>query len=60
MYVKLSRGPEFVGDQYGKVLERFEKIARRVGVTHLREGIPDLEEKLRTWQKKWTDYRKNL
>jgi hypothetical protein len=56
MYVKLMRGPEYVGDEYGRVLERFEKIARRVGVTHLREGRPDLDEKLQGWKEKWQQY----
>jgi len=56
MYVKLMRGPEFVGKEYGKVLERFEKIARREGVTHLREGGPDLDEKLRKWQNECQKY----
>ncbi|MFC1737725.1 DUF4838 domain-containing protein [Planctomycetota bacterium] len=53
MYVKLMRGPEFVGDEYGSVLERFEEIARRVGVTHLREGGRDLDEKLDNWKEQW-------
>ena len=56
MYVKLMRGPEFVGKEYGKVLERFEKIARRVRITHLREGKPDLDEKLQNWQNEWQKY----
>ena len=56
MYVKLMRGPEFVGESYGEVLDRFEKIAKRVQVTHLREGGPDLEEKLANWKKAWEQY----
>ncbi len=56
MYVKLMRGPKFVGNEYGEVLARFEKIARRTGVTHLREGKPDLDEKLQQWQKTWKDH----
>lgn len=51
MYVQLSRSPEFVGEGYKAILERFEKIARREKVTHLREGGPDLEEKLEAWSK---------
>jgi hypothetical protein len=57
MYVKLRQGPEVVGDEYGEVLERFENIARRSGVTHLREGSPDLDEKLQMWRAKWIKYR---
>ncbi len=58
MYVKLIRGPEFVGDEYGKVLEQFERTARKVGVTHLREGSPDLDKKLQMWRAKWIEYQK--
>jgi len=50
MYVQLSRGKEFVGGNYGAILKRFEEIARREGVTHLREGSPDLEQKLEAWR----------
>lgn len=51
MYVQLSRGTEFVGEEYEAILTRFETIARREGVTHLREGPPDLEQKLEDWRK---------
>lgn len=51
MYVKLCRGPEFVGKEYPALVDRFEIIAHRVGITHLREGSPDLEEKLNQWRK---------
>ena len=56
LYVKLMRGPEFVGNEYGNVLKQFEKIARREGVNHLREGGPDLDEKLKNWQNEWEKY----
>ena len=58
LYVLLARGPEFVGDEYGRVLDHFEKIARRVGVTFLMEvwGEPDFEAKLNAWQTTWEDY----
>ena len=56
MYVKLARGPEFVGDSYGAVLKRFEIIARRIGLTHLREGEPDLDEKLKDWKNQLQKY----
>ncbi|MBN1339038.1 MAG: DUF4838 domain-containing protein [Bacteroidales bacterium] len=58
MYVKLMRGPEFVGEEYGNVLEQFEIIARKTGVTHLREGSPDLDEKLDLWHSQWAEYQK--
>ncbi len=57
-YVKLMRGPEFVGDKYGTLLDRFEKIAREIGVTRLREGTPDLDEKLGGWRNQWVGYQK--
>lgn len=53
---QLVRGPEFVGPEYGSLLEKFEKIARAVNVTHLREGGPDLDEKLDSWRKAWQEY----
>lgn len=51
MYVQLCRRSELAQEKYGAVLNRFEKIARREGVMHLREGGPDLEEKLEAWRK---------
>jgi len=52
MYVELSRGRELLGARYDGVLDRFEKIARRVGVTHLAEDWsgPDFESKIKAWR----------
>jgi hypothetical protein len=50
MYVKLYRGPAFVGKGYSALIDRFEKVARRVGLTHIYEGPPDLEKKLKAWR----------
>lgn len=50
LYVKLCRGPEFVGKDYGDILARFERIARSEGVTHIYEGPPDLDQKLQAWK----------
>ena len=51
LYVQLCQGPDAVGKGiYQAILQRFEQIARRVGVTHLREGAPDLAEKLQGWR----------
>ncbi len=50
MYVKLCRGPEFAGDGYGALIDRFESIARREGLQHIKEGPPDLEAKLKGWR----------
>jgi hypothetical protein len=46
LYVKLSRGPQFVGADYGACVDRFERIARREKVTYLAEGGADFEPKL--------------
>jgi len=51
MYVKLCRGPKFVGSGYAALIDRFEKIARRVGMTHIKEGPPDLKQKIEQWRK---------
>ena len=58
-YVKLMRGPEFIGEEYGKELERFEKTVNKVGLTHLREGgsKQDVEAKIELWRKQWNDYK---
>ena len=55
MYVRLSRGPEFTGERYEEILHRFEEIAKREGVAHLREGSPDLGEKLAIWREAWQE-----
>jgi hypothetical protein len=46
LYVQCVRGPEFVGDIYAQVVDRFERIARREKVQFLQEGGPDFEPKL--------------
>jgi len=55
MYVKLQRGPEFViqlGDDYGSLIDRFEKIARRDKMGRL--GYRDtLDQMLAKWRQKW-------
>jgi hypothetical protein len=49
-YVQLCRGKAFAGDAYPKILDRFETIARRIGVTNILEGPPDFEQKLKAWK----------
>ena len=59
MYVKLARGPEFVGEDYGTILAKFEGVARRTGVTYLEENWttgPNFERIVSEWQDKWRDY----
>jgi hypothetical protein len=46
LYVKLCRGPQFVGPSYGECVERFERIARREKLTYLAEGAADFDAKL--------------
>lgn len=50
LYVKLMQGPDAWSDQYAAVLAEFETIARREQVNYLREGGPDLGEKLKGWR----------
>jgi len=56
LYVKLMRGPGFVGDQYPAILERFERTAREIGITHTREGGPDLDARIAQFRKAWADH----
>ena len=46
LYVQCVRGPEFVGESYGRVVGDFERIARREKVQYLEEGGADFERKL--------------
>lgn len=50
LYVQLCRGKALTGDSYPEILSRFETIARRVGVTNILEGPPDLDQKLKAWK----------
>jgi hypothetical protein len=60
LYVKLMRGPAFVGAEYPAILERFERIAREVGVTHTAEGGPNLDAVIASWRKVWTEHKAKL
>jgi hypothetical protein len=52
LYVRLSRGPQFIGEGYAGLVERFERIARREGATHMAETSPaDLEARVASWKK---------
>jgi hypothetical protein len=46
LYVECVRGPEFVGNSYAQVVDRFERIARREKIQYLQEGAADFETKL--------------
>ena len=51
MYVKLCRGPSFVGDEYKILADKFEKVARRVGLTHIYEAGPaNVEQMIQNWR----------
>lgn len=50
LYVKLMQGPDVWSDQFADVFAEFEATARREQVQYLREGGPDLEEKLQGWR----------
>ena len=51
-YVKISRGPAFLGDNYLPVIDEFERIARREGITHTAEGPENLDQKLKEWRRR--------
>ncbi len=55
LYVMLCRGPEFAGAGYGAMLDRFEAIARREKMTHICEGLADLEQTLQGWRDAWAN-----
>ena len=61
MYVQLVRGPEFVGAKYGEILDRFDVIARREGISTLRENDHvGLDGRLEEWRADWEAYLENL
>lgn len=51
LYVKVARGPKFVGDSYGDVLNRFDKVAHEQGADYLQEGGKDLDARIAEWRK---------
>ncbi len=52
MYVKLERGPEFVGEGYGALIDRFVALCKRYGIRHTGERVP-LSETLEDWRGRW-------
>ncbi len=50
VYVKLMQGPGVWGDGYKALIDEFETVARREKIAFLREGGPDLDEKLQAWR----------
>ena len=51
LYVIIMQGPERAGKNYLDMIDRFELIARRVGLTTIKEGSPDLDSNLSRWRK---------
>ena len=51
MYVKLVRGPDYVGAGYGDLIDQFEATAGEAGLTHIYEGAPDVAAKIEAWRK---------
>jgi len=56
LYVQLTRGPEYIGPSYGRFIDTFEAIARREGVTSLKEHYNDLDEQILIWRLQWKIY----
>jgi hypothetical protein len=52
LYVKVVRGPAFVGKDYPAVLDRFGRIARQEKVQFLEEGGADFDAKMAAWRKR--------
>ncbi len=55
MYVKLERGPEFVGEGYPALIDRFAEICRRCDISHISDKAR-LQHKVKEWQGKWRVY----
>ena len=54
LYVKLSRGPSFISEEYENNLNQFETIVTREKITHLKEGSPDAKQTIDNWRKVWS------
>ena len=56
LYVQLSQGPLKTGKKYASILQKFEDIVTKENITHLKEGIPDVQESIDRWRKEWQQY----
>ena len=52
LYVKCVRGPEFLADDFPRVVGAFERIARENKIQFLQEGPADFDQKLATYRAK--------
>jgi hypothetical protein len=59
LYAKLTLGPGYTNDDYDALIGEFETIARSENVTHLREGAPDVDEKISAWRRNYESYLKS-
>ncbi len=55
MYVKLQRGPEFVGKEYPARSDDFATLCRQQGITHITDKAR-LNDKLEEWRGNWRVY----
>ena len=58
MYVKLMRGPDFTGDTYGALIDHFQSVAGREGITWLgmHSGSSKVDTRMAEWRRQWEDY----
>ncbi len=50
-YVKISRGPAFLSDKYLPMIDEFERLARREGITYVGEHAHrSLDKQLQEWR----------
>jgi hypothetical protein len=52
LYVKCSRGPEFVGEGYAEAVANFERIGRDLQLSFLQEGAANFEPTVAEWKAK--------
>ena len=56
-YVKLSRGPEFVGEGYGAMLDEFEATVRGEGIAWLSDKAwGNVDQQVAQWRGDWWNY----
>ena len=58
MYVQLMRGPDFTGDNYAALIDRFQAVAPREGYSWLgmHSGSTKVETRIAQWRKQWAEY----
>ncbi len=58
MYVQLMRGPDFTGDTYGSLIDRFQTLAPREGYSWLgmHSGSSQVDSRIAQWRSQWEEY----